>query len=100
MEHSTRQLLEDLRDFEKEFLRCTAPGPDDQMMQRLRRILFRIQYTDSYLNEKKGKLERSAATWFSPRKWMKHPGGYQVLRVDVLGNIKSVVGQIEFLARA
>lgn len=100
MEETARQLLHELKEYEADFLRCTAPGQDDEMLQRLRGLLFRVTTTDSYLTEKKGKLERAAAVWFSPRKWMNHPGGESGLRVDVLGNIKAVMHQIEFLDRS
>ncbi len=99
MDEPTRQLIDDLKAYEAAFLQHTVPGPNDEMLQRLRKLLFRVNMPDSYLSEKKGKLERAAATWFSPRKWMTHPGGQSVLRVDVLGNIKAVIQQIEFLTR-
>jgi hypothetical protein len=99
MDESTRRVLEDLKEFEAAFLRAKDPGPDDAMLRQLKEILFRVSSIDSYLIEKKGKLQRNAEMWFSPRRWEKHPGGSSGLRVVVIGGIKSVINQLEFLDR-
>ena len=43
MDEAGRRALEDLKVFEGAFLSLQGPGRDDEMLRRLKAILFRVQ---------------------------------------------------------
>ncbi len=98
MDEAARRVLDDLKAFEASFLSLAYPGRDEEMIRQLKKILFRVSSSDSYLVEKKGKLERAADVWFSPRKWEQYPGGVSALRAVILGGINSVYREFEVLS--
>lgn len=95
MDEDHRRALDDLKAFEATFLQCREPGQNSQMLRQLTEILGRIGSSHSYLNEKKGKLQRAAELWFSKKGSNLAPPEQRMLRVEILGNIKSVMREIE-----
>jgi hypothetical protein len=98
MHERIHHALSRLKEIESAFS-TMRPGPDLAAKQRLEALLFRVQFSDAYVNEKRGKLGNALAVFFSARKWQSYAGGENGVRMEVGRNIRSLVEHLEHLAK-
>ena len=83
---------------ECESLVQTFGAPDADSLQRMKRVVFRLEsgpLRDGYLREKTASLRSWAEDGFSTRKFEKYNGGLMQVRVWALSDIDTIRNLVE-----
>lgn len=92
------KLLADLDKLEAVLKRHNDPGPNPSALSQVRSLCIGLKGRHAYITEKAGRIMNLADIYYSPRKYLKHPGGAASLMTEMSYQLPNAIrSQIDYL---
>lgn len=92
------KILAVLDKLEQVFKRHDGPGSNASALSQVRSLCIELKGHHAYITEKAGRISTLAGIYYSPRQYLKHPGGHEMLMAEMSYQLPNVIrSQISYL---
>lgn len=92
------KILTALDKLEQVFKRHDEPGSNSSALSQVRSLCIDMKGHHSYITEKASRISSLAGIYYSPCQYLKHPGGHEMLMVEMSYQLPNVIrSQISYL---